>query len=194
MITGHFGVAAAAKGTQPHVPLWALMLATVWLDIVFLPLLALGIETIENVPETNGGYGEVIIHADWTHSLVGAVLLSVLLGLVATRPWGSRAGLVLAAVAFSHWLLDLIVHRYDMPILPGNAGGLPRLGFGLWEFPAVSIALELALLLVGIFVYWRSARSLPSSVPGRSTTHARLISGGLLAAGLLTLGLDLLAI
>ena len=51
---------------------------------------------------------------------------------------------MLAAVVFSHWLLDLIVHRADLPILPGNAGDLPRLGFGLWKVPAASILVELA--------------------------------------------------
>jgi hypothetical protein len=51
----------------------------------------------------------------------GMVALAALFGLVATRPWGRRAGIVLAAVVFSHWLLDLIVHRGDLPILPGNA-------------------------------------------------------------------------
>lgn len=135
MIAGHFGFAAGVKGRERQVPLWALMLATVWLDIIFAPLLATGVETVENVPGTSGGYGNSIIHADWTHSLVGALVLAALFGLVAARPWGRRAGVVLAAVVFSHWLLDLVVHRADMPILPGNAGDLPRLGFGLWKAP-----------------------------------------------------------
>ena len=63
---------------------------------------------------------------------------------------GSTAGLLLGAVAFSHWVLDLIVHRGDMPILPGNAGNLPLLGFGLWRVPVASILLEVTLLLLGV--------------------------------------------
>lgn len=50
MIAGHFGFAAGVKGREREVPLWALMLATVWLDVVFAPLLAAGVESIENVP------------------------------------------------------------------------------------------------------------------------------------------------
>ena len=42
MIAGHFGLAAGVKGRERQVPLWVLMLATVWLDIVFAPLLAAG--------------------------------------------------------------------------------------------------------------------------------------------------------
>ena len=55
MIAGHFGFAAGVKGRQRQVPLWALMLATVWLDVVFVPLFAAGIETIDVSP--GGGYG-----------------------------------------------------------------------------------------------------------------------------------------
>jgi hypothetical protein len=69
MIAGHFGFAAGVKGRQPQVPLWALMLATVWLDILFAPFLAAGVESFDTVPGTSGGYGNAIIHADYTHSL-----------------------------------------------------------------------------------------------------------------------------
>jgi membrane-bound metal-dependent hydrolase YbcI (DUF457 family) len=190
MIAGHFGFAAGVKGREREVPLWALMLATVWLDVVFAPLLAAGVETIENVPGTSGGYGNSIIHADWTHSLVGALMLAALFGLVAARPWGRRAGIVLAAVVFSHWLLDLVVHRSDMPIPPGDAGHLPRLGFGLWKAPVASILVELALVVAGTWLYWRAA--VQTARGGVSRRRANLLAALLLVAGLLTLTLDVL--
>ena len=77
MVTGHFGLAAGVKAWDRFVPLWALMAATVWLDILFIPTYALGIEDTKDVPGTDGGYGDVIIHADWTHSLVGATVISI---------------------------------------------------------------------------------------------------------------------
>ena len=55
MIAGHFGLAAGAKSAARTTPLWALMLATAWLDVVFVPLFLAGVETIENVPGTAGG-------------------------------------------------------------------------------------------------------------------------------------------
>ena len=164
------------------------MLTTVWLDIVFAPLLAAGVETIENAPGTSGGYGKAIIHADWTHSLVGALVLAALFGLVAARPWGRRTGIVLGAVVFSHWLLDLVVHRGDLPILPGNAGDLPRLGLGLWKMPAVSILVELALVVAGAWLYWRAAVQTSLADPRR----ANLLDLLPLAAGVVTLALDAL--
>lgn len=190
MITGHFGLAAGVKARERRVPLWALMLATVWLDIIFVPLLAAGIETIKNVPGTSGGYGKAIIHADYTHSLVGAVLLAVIFGGVAARFWGQRAGVVLGAVAFSHWVLDLVVHRADLPLLPGNAGDLPRLGLGLWRAPAVSALVELALVLLGAWLYWRAARQMASGSPA-ANRRVDWLAAGIVLSGLVTLGLDL---
>jgi hypothetical protein len=187
VITGHFGLAAAVKSGEKAVPLWALMLATVWLDILFVPLFLAGIETIDDVPGTDGGYGDGIIHADYTHSLVGALLIAAVTGWLCALWWKNRrAGVVIGAVVFSHWLLDLLVHRADLPILPGNLGDLPRLGLGLWQYHALAAVIEAALLLAGAALYWRAARK----VGGRATLLTVLI----VAAGGLTLALDLAGI
>ena len=159
MIAGHFGFAAMVKGREPATPIWILMLATVWLDIVFIPLYILKIETIQRIADAHTGYGTSIIYADYTHSLVGAAVLSLLLGAIGGIFWGKRSAVVIGLVSFSHWVLDLIVHRGDMPILPANIGNLPRLGFGLWRFPAASAAIELVLVLLGAMMYWGAART-----------------------------------
>src|ERR1700753_3571994 len=132
MIAGHFGFAAIVKSRERRTALWALMPAAVWLDIVFVPLLMMHLETFEPVPGTRGGYGNAIIHANYTHSILGALLLSAILGGAFLWRWNRRSCIVIALVAFSHWVLDLFVHRADMPVLPGNAGHLALFGFGLW--------------------------------------------------------------
>ena len=190
VITGHYGIAAGAKSLDHRAPLWSLMLATQWLDVVFIPLFLLGIETIETLP--GGGYGTVVIHADYTHSLIGALILSAAFGAIAWWRWDGRLGLLLGAVAFSHWMLDLIVHRGDMPILPGNAGDLPLLGFGLWRVPIVSIPLEAALFLTGVFLYWRAAKSVGPRSGSRVTPT--LVTAALLVSGAIVLALDVLGI
>jgi len=190
MITGHFGLAAGAKSVDTRAPLWSLMLATVWLDVLFIPLLLLNIETIDTLP--GGGYSNRVIHADYTHSLLGALVLCVAFGAAAWWRWDRRLGLLLGGVAFSHWVLDLIVHRGDMPILPGNAGDLPLLGFGLWRVPIVAIPLEAALLLLGVFLYWRAAKSVGSR-PGSRVTPV-LVAAALLASGGIVLLLDALGL
>jgi membrane-bound metal-dependent hydrolase YbcI (DUF457 family) len=169
------------------------MLATVWLDIVFVPLLAAGLETIAPVPGMEPGYGRSIIHADYTHSLVGAVLLALLFGLVAAIPWGRRVGGVLGGIVFSHWVLDFVVHWHDMPILPGNAGGLPRLGLGLWQAPAVTIAVEAVLILAGAYLYWRAAAATERASSHPREGRALLVAGLIVVAGVVTLVVDVLA-
>jgi hypothetical protein len=62
--------------------------------------------------------------------------------MLAKRFWGKRGGRIVAGLVFSHWVLDLLVHRADLPTMPGNLGWLPYLGFGIWEHPSISIVLE----------------------------------------------------
>ena len=182
MIAGHFGLAAAVKAGRPAIPVWTLMLATAWLDVVFVPLYLSGVETVDGE-----GYGGGVIHADYTHSLVGALVLAALFGAVASKWLGREAGLVLGGVVFSHWLLDLVVHRPDLPILPGNAGDLPTFGFGLWRLPAVSAVVELLMLAIGIGLYWRAAAK---SDPKR----ARTLGLAAAAFGVITLAADLVGL
>lgn len=193
MIAGHFGFAALVKSRKQQVPLWTLMLATVWLDIVFVPLLLAGVETLEPVPGLRGGYGENIIHADYTHSLVGALVLSAVFGIACTFRLGRRCGLVLGLVSFSHWLLDLVVHRHDMPLLPGNLGRLPKLGFGLWQIRTGSILAELALVIGGAWFYYLAARSVTDSAH-RGQTRAAVTGLLVFACGIAILALDVTGI
>jgi membrane-bound metal-dependent hydrolase YbcI (DUF457 family) len=158
MVAGHFGLAAGIKKIAPRLPLWSLLLATFFLDVVFIFFAASGLEKIIPVDPANpNAYGGSLIHAYYTHSLVGALLISAIAGLLAGWRWGKRGGYVIAGVVFSHWILDLLVHRPDLPILPGNLGNLPLLGFGLWQYPAISAVLELILVIGGTWFYYRAA-------------------------------------
>jgi len=158
MVVGHFGLAAGIKKIAPRLPLWSLLLATFFLDVVFIFFAAGGLEKIIPVDQANpNAYGGSLIHAYYTHSLVGALLISAIAGLFAGWRWGTRGGYVIAGVVFSHWILDLLVHRPDLPILPGNLGNLPLLGFGLWQYPAISAILELILVIGGTWFYYRAA-------------------------------------
>ena len=177
MIAGHFGFAAAVKSRERQVPLWA-------------PLFAAHVETIATAAGTKGGYGSAIIHADYTHSLVGALLLSALFGLVAAFRWTQRTALVLAAVVFSHWVLDLVVHRADLPVLINNAGNLPHFGFGLWRYPVAAMLTELIIIVGGAFLYWRATWE--SVATGSASFQKRAQLSGLLVlvSGLAVLALD----
>jgi membrane-bound metal-dependent hydrolase YbcI (DUF457 family) len=129
-------------------------------------------------------------HADYTHSLLGALVLSAALAGLASLRWDRKVALLLGAVAFSHWILDLVVHRADLPLLPGNAGHLPLLGFGLWKVPVLSVLVEAALLVGGIYAYWRTARRYAGDGRRQGRVTAELVAGLLLVSGLVVLGLD----
>jgi hypothetical protein len=189
MIAGHFGFAALVKSRERSVPLWSLMLGTAWLDILFVPLLLAKVESLQTIPGAHNSYGAAIIHTDLTHSLLGALILSALFGAFFLPHWSRRSALVLAFVAFSHWLLDLPMHRADMPLLPMNFGHLPRMGFGLWRFPAASAALEAALVLLGAWFYWRAAKRMATSA-GADQRRVLLVSSLILIVGLGILAMD----
>ncbi|RUS47843.1 permease [Cohnella sp. AR92] len=179
MFAGHFALAAAVKSGTRQTPLWALMLSTQLLDVAFVPLLLSGHETIETVEGTHG-YGSSLIHAAYTHSLVGALLLALLAGCLAGWRWGLKSGTIIAGVTMSHWVLDLVVHREDLPLLPGNAGDLPLLGLGLWTRREASIALELVLVVIGTVMYARSllARKMASGLPEADAFAAPAVLAG----------------
>jgi hypothetical protein len=158
MVAGHFGLAAGIKKIAPRLPLWALLLASFFLDVVFIFFAAGGVEKIIPVDPANpNAYGGSLIQAYYTHSLVGALIISAISGLFAGWRWDRQGGYVIAGVVFSHWLLDLLVHRPDLPIFPGNIGNLPLLGFGLWQYPAISAIMELILVIGGTWFYYRAA-------------------------------------
>jgi len=186
MVAGHFGFAAIVKSREKSTPLWALMLATVWLDIVFVPLLLAHLETILTIHK---GYGGLIIHADYTHSIIGMLVLSAALGAMFLPRLGRRVALVIALVSASHWVLDLVVHRADMPVLPVNVGNLPYLGLGLWNHPQAAACVELVLVAVGAILYWRAAMDV-SAKAGRSGIKASVSAALIAAFGLLVLFLD----
>ncbi len=188
MIAGHFGFAAIVKSRERSAPLWALMLATVWLDVVFTPLFVAHLETLQPI-STHAGYGSMIIHADYTHSIVGMLALSSALGAMFLPRFGRRVAIVIALVSASHWVLDLIVHRPDMPVLPGNFGNLPYLGLGLWNHPRAAACVELVLVAAGAAMYWRAAMEVPARA-GRDGRLASLSAAMIAAFGLLLLFLD----
>ncbi|NYH50799.1 hypothetical protein HNR06_000388 [Nocardiopsis arvandica] len=184
MLAGHFGVAGIVRALRPEIPMGALLVATQLPDLVFLPLAALGIEVGEPAEPGLSGYGSLLITAEYSHALVGDLVLALLVGglthVFLRDRWGRDVGVVLGGVVFSHWLLDLLVHRPDLVVLPGGAGGLPLLGLGLWESPAVTAVVEGALVLAGTVLYaWRTFRDQPSR------TRAWLYGAGV---GLLLVG------
>jgi membrane-bound metal-dependent hydrolase YbcI (DUF457 family) len=93
----------------------------------------------------------------WSHSLVALAAWGLVIGGVYFLLRRSRTGaIVLAAGVVSHWLLDVFVHRPDMPVVPGWG---PKLGLGIWNRPALTVVLELLVYGLGIAVYVKTTRA-----------------------------------
>lgn len=184
MFAAHFGVAAAIKAKTPEVPLWALMIGTQLIDIIFVPLLLIKVETIISVSNTS--YGGSVINAFYSHSLSGTIFLALLIGIGAGHLWGKSGGLAISGVIFSHWVLDLLVHRQDLPMLPGNFGNLPLLGLGLWKLPIASILIETIVISIGAFMYFRSITTKSNGGKQALNITAGSIMGLLLILSLVT--------
>lgn len=166
MLVGHIGAAAGAKAFDRKLPIWALLITSFLIDLIALPLWVLGVEYVHPMPNADGdwanvpySYGNLFFKIDYSHALFTAFLLCLIVLIVCARRFGLRGAFILSGVVFSHWFLDLIVHRNDMPIAPGNAGRLPRVGLGMWDFPTASIILELALLIGGVWLWYRAGRT-----------------------------------
>lgn len=179
MITGHFGLAAGVKKFALRLPLWSLLLATFWLDVIFTVFSMFGLESFAPMDPAKPAYGEVIINGYYTHSLVGALLISLLTGWLASLRWKKEGGLVIGVVVFSHWVLDLLVHRPDLPFLPGNLGNLPLLGLGLWQYPRLSGGIEFILAIGGAILYWAGVSKLKIDQRRRAVI-ASVVTGTLL--------------
>lgn len=150
MFIGHYGPAVwdTQRGhTKPLLSLWQGFLAVQAMDLTagFLTLLGVeGTQTVDGMP---------VFHIPWSHSLLGALVIAMLAGLTfrALKPSIGRRGFwVVAFLAFSHWPLDLLVHRPDLPIYPG---GDYMMGFSLWNFAWPSYLVEV-LLLGGALLWW----------------------------------------
>ena len=153
MFIGHVAVAFAAKPAVPSVSLGTLFLACEWVDLVWPVLLLAGLERVEIRPGITAFTPLEFVHYPWTHSLLMCALWAAAFGLLYLLIRQARkAALIVAAVVLSHWFLDLIVHRPDLPLAPG---GDARLGLGLWGSIPATLALEAAAFAAALLFYVR---------------------------------------
>ncbi|MGD0192830.1 MAG: hypothetical protein ABSD74_19000 [Rhizomicrobium sp.] len=161
MFIGHYGPAFGAKAALRAVPLWVFFLAVQWLDVVWSVLVLNGVEKVRIEPGYTEASPLVLYYMPYTHSLAGSLILSAMFGGVAALFFRGRRGLVLlvcAAAVFSHWILDLLVHKPDLWVYDDV-----KVGLGLWRWVWISLPLELVFLWLGA---WSYARFVPAKRGG----------------------------
>ncbi|MGZ5119810.1 MAG: metal-dependent hydrolase [Burkholderiales bacterium] len=156
MLLGHYAVALAAKRYAPRTSLGTLVLAAQLLDLLWPIFVLLGWERVDIVPGLMAASPFDFVYYPISHSLLTAAIWGVLLGggyYVFRR--NRRGAIVIALAVLSHWLLDVPMHRPDLPLWPGSA---TKVGFGLWDSVAATVAIEILLLAIGILMYVRATR------------------------------------
>ena len=158
MFLGHFGLGFGAKAAQPRPSLGTYFLAAQLADLLWPTLLLLGVEQVRIEPGITKTNAFDFIRFPFTHSLLTELLAGLALGLGYYLLRGRRAGaaLVVGLLVPSHWLLDLLVHRPDLPLYPGPS---PLLGLGWWNHPLLAQELEFLLLGVGLWLYVRHTQA-----------------------------------
>jgi hypothetical protein len=161
---GHFAVGFAAKRVAPKTSLGWLITAPILPDLLWPLFLLGGWETVRIDPG-NTAFTPLAFDAyPWSHSLEmvcvwAALLAGIYLGLSGFRrgnasrpqgPWDVRGAWVIGAAVVSHWVLDVVTHRPDMPV---TVSGPARLGLGLWNSVPATMAVEGLMFAAGVGAY-----------------------------------------
>jgi hypothetical protein len=155
MFLGHYGVALAAKKAAPKASLGTFVLAAQFADLLWPIFLLLGWEHVTIAPGTTRVTRLEFTSYPYSHSLVAQLWWGLALGIVYfIFRRDTRSALVAALVVPSHWVLDYVVHRPDLPIVSGG----PRYGLGIWNSLPLTLIVEFALYVTGIAVYLNTTR------------------------------------
>src|SRR5688572_24359214 len=158
MFIGHFAVALAARPVAPKVSLGTLFIACELVDLVWPVFLLMGLERVAIRPGITAFTPLDFVHYPWTHSLLmSAVWAIAFSGLYFFFTKKGKEAVVVGLVVLSHWFLDLIMHRPDLPLVPGSE---QKFGFGLWNSVAGTLVVETALFIAAVFFYTRKTRAL----------------------------------
>lgn len=158
MFIGHFAVGFASKRLAPRLPLGVLMAAPLLLDLLWPVFLLLGWEHVAIAPGDTAVTPLRFIAYPYSHSLLMSVVWAAVAAIFCWWRWREgQAAVVIAVGVVSHWVLDFITHRPDLPLYPGNS---PVFGLGLWHSVTATIVVESLLFAFGVWVYHAATRPL----------------------------------
>ncbi len=156
MFIGHFAVGLAAKRAAPRTSLGTLFAAAQLLDLVWPALVVAGVEKVRVDPGNTAFTPLDFVSYPWTHSLVMALVWAAAFALAYRARTGSARGAwVVGALVVSHWVLDFVTHRPDLPLAPGAR----KVGLGLWSSVAATVVVEGALFAIGVYLYATATRA-----------------------------------
>jgi membrane-bound metal-dependent hydrolase YbcI (DUF457 family) len=156
MFLGHFAVALAAKRAAPRTSLGTLFMASQWIDLLWPLFLLAGIEHVRVDPGNTAFTPLDFYDYPYTHSLRAVIVWAAVVCAIYYGLKRYRAGtIVVALTLFSHWILDVVTHRPDLPLGPNTD---VYFGLGLWNSVVGTVVSESILFGGGILLYLRSTR------------------------------------
>lgn len=157
MFLGHLAVGFASKRAAPHAPLGVLMAAPILLDLLWPIFLLLGWEKVEIAPGNTAFTPLRFVSYPFSHSLLTSLGWAALFaGVYGWRRRDAKAAGVIGIGVVSHWVLDLVTHRPDLPLFPGNS---PFYGWGLWNSVSATIVVEGLMFGAAVWIYYSTTRS-----------------------------------
>ncbi len=157
MLVGHFAAALAAKRVEPAISLGTLVLASMLADLLWCVFMIAGIEQVQFKPGMGAANYFGASNIAMSHSLImDAVWAGLFTAVYFLSRRYPRGALVLFAIVLSHWLLDWISHRPDMPLAPGVHR---YFGLGLWTSIPAAVAVEGVFWLLAVIVYFRATQA-----------------------------------
>ena len=158
MFLGHFAVAIAAKKIDHRPSLGTYFLAAQLLDLLWPVFLLAGLETVAIDPGNTAFTPLDFVSYPYSHSLQAAIVWAILFGGVYfLLQRSARSAVLLSLLVVSHWVLDFITHRPDLPLGVNEA---TKVGLGLWNQKGLTIVVELLLFGVSAYGYTHDTRSM----------------------------------
>jgi hypothetical protein len=149
MFIGHFAVGFAAKRFAPRSSEAVLLAAPVLADMLWPVFLLLGWEQVRIDPGNTRYTPLDFVSYPWSHSLLMLCVWASAFGGIYYGITRYRAGAIAIWIGVvSHWVLDWVTHRPDMPLYPGGA----RYGLGLWNSIAGTMVVEFLTFAVGVWI------------------------------------------
>src|SRR3954454_835225 len=156
MFIGHFALGFAAKRATPRISLAMLFFAAQFADLLWPVLVGLGFEQVRIDPGNTAFTPLDFVSYPYSHSLTLLAVWAIVVGGGYRAIAGGRGTfLTLAVLVLSHWVLDYLTHRPDLPLYPGG----PKVGLGMWNSIAATLVIEFALFAYGVFLYARATRA-----------------------------------
>ncbi|HET7234444.1 MAG TPA: metal-dependent hydrolase [Longimicrobium sp.] len=155
MFIGHAAAALAGKRAAPRTSLGVLLAAATFLDLLWPILLLLGRERVEIDPANTAFTPLDFVHYPISHSLLTVLGWSLAAGVLYFAATRYRYGAwTVGVLVLSHWVLDWLTHRPDLPLWPGG----PRVGLGMWHSVPVTLVVELLIFAVCLAIYLGTTR------------------------------------